>query len=119
MKPCPPVSQARVTQIKRWKPETAKHSVNLPPPGPRIRYNVTTVYEVNTTRIDVEPPFSFNLTAGNRLTANFNGFNFLASPIARGQLLVRLENMLDRNDGRAETKFVDLYAISKQLWVEG
>jgi len=54
------------------------------------------------------------------MTSNYRGFTYQTYPLARGKVLVRLENLLDRFDAtNSETKFVDLMDLSRQLWVKG
>lgn len=84
-----------------------------------VTYNVTTVYDVTTTNKYIEPPFEFDLSAGNLLTKNFKGFTYQAFPAEKGKVFIRLENLLDDFDNHTDTKYVNLVDLSKWMWWEG
>lgn len=62
------------------------------------------------------PPI--DIAQGNMYTKNFEGFNYQAFPVGKGKILVRLENILDKFDNKASTRYFDLVTFSKALWTE-
>jgi hypothetical protein len=62
------------------------------------------------------PPI--DVAQGNMYTKNFDGFNYQAFPVGKGKVLLRLENILDKFDSKASTRYFDLVTFSKALWTE-
>ena len=69
-----------------------------------------------TASVSQLPPI--DIAQGNMYTKNFDGFNYQAFPLGKGKILVRLENILDKFDAKASTRYFDLVTFSKALWTE-